>query len=127
MDKVNKKRRDIKFFSEKNQSLKVVHTEDARCYAKCLEDREEVVSYDVCVPLDAGALDRIDKINIRGDYFKQQWESDFQLIYANGTYGVREVVRPGDLEKLAEVEKLELSRRYWKLLGVNDWKVVVVK
>ena len=74
MDKVNKKRRDIKFFSEKNQLLKVVHTEDARCYAKYLEDREEVVGYDVCVSLDAGALDRIDKIDIRGDYFKQQWE-----------------------------------------------------
>ena len=85
MDKVNKKRREIKFFSEKNQSLEVVHTEDARCYAKYLEDREEVVSYDVCVPLDAGALERVDKVEIRTDYFRQTWESDFQLIYADGT------------------------------------------
>ena len=105
----------------------MVHTEDARAYAKYLEDREEVVSYDVCVPLDAGALQRVDKVEIRTDYFRQAWESDYQLIYANGTYGVREVVRPGELEKLAEVEKLELSRRYWKLLGVNDWKVVVIR
>ena len=127
MYKSGQKKRDIKFKSKKNDRVMLVHTEDARDYAKYLEDREEVVSYDVCVPLDAGALDRIDKIDIRGDYFKQQWESDFQLIYADGTYGVREVVKPGDLDKLAEVEKLELSRRYWKLLGVNDWKVVVIR
>ena len=64
----------------------VVHTEDARSYAKYLEERDEIVSYDVCVPLDPGALDRVDKVDIRGDYFRQQWESDFQLIYVDGAY-----------------------------------------
>ena len=105
----------------------VVHTEDARSYAKYLEERDEIVSYDVCVPLDPGALDRVDKVDIRGDYFRQQWESDFQLIYVDGTYGIREVIKPDDMEKLAEIEKLELSRRYWKLLGITDWKVVLVR
>ena len=119
MNKSGQKTRDIKFRSKKNERVMVVHTENARCYAKYLEDRDEVVSYDVCVYLNPGALDCIDRVDIRREYFKQQWESDFQLIHADGTFGIREVIKPGDLDKLSEVEKLELSRRYWKLLGVN--------
>lgn len=29
------------------------------------------------------------------------------------------------LEERPEVEKLELSRRYWAALGVSDWKIVI--
>ena len=127
MNRAGLKTRDIKYKSNKNDRVMVVHTEDARSYAKYLEERDEIVSYDVCVPLDPGALDRVDKVDIRGDYFRQQWESDFQLIYVDGTYGIREVIKPDDMEKLSEIEKLELSRRYWKLLGITDWKVVLVR
>ena len=30
------------------------------------------------------------------------------------------------LIKKADIQKLELSRRYWKRLDVDDWKVVVM-
>ncbi len=41
MDKPGKKVRDIRFFSEKNQKILIVHSEGARAYSKYLEDREE--------------------------------------------------------------------------------------
>ena len=34
-------------------------------------------------------------------------------------------ISASDLTKRAEVEKLELSRRYWAALGVHDWKIVI--
>lgn len=51
--------------------------------------------------------------------------SDFYIRHADGTAAVRELVSAADLTKRAEVEKLELSRRYWAALGVSDWKVVI--
>jgi hypothetical protein len=126
MDKPGKKVRDIRFFSEKNQKILIVHSEGARAYSKYLEDREEVESYEVGKLLDEGRLQMVSRVDIRGEYISQEWTSDFVLKYRDGITGVREIIRPSDLEKRAEVEKLELSRRYWTLMGVKDWKVVVL-
>ncbi len=126
MDKPGKKVRDIRFFSNKNQRIVIVHSEGARAFSKYLEDREEVESYEVGKVLDEGRLKTVSCVDIRGEYIKQEWSSDFVLKYKDGITGVREIIRPSDLEKRAEVEKLELSRRYWAMLGVVDWKVVVV-
>ena len=126
MDKSGKKVRDIRYFSEKNQKIMIVHSEGARAYSKYLEVREEVESYEVGKLLDEGRLLTIPRVDIRGEYRKQEWCSDFFIKYKDGITGVREIIRPSDLEKRAEVEKLELSRRYWAMLGVVDWKVVVL-
>ena len=126
MDKPGKKVRDIRFFSEKNQKILIVHSEGARAYSKYLEDREEVESYEVGKLLDEGRLHMVSRVDIRGEYISQEWTSDFVIKYQDGITGVREIIRPSDLEKRAEVEKLELSRRYWTLMGVKDWKVVVL-
>lgn len=126
MDKPGKKVRDIRFFSEKNQKILIVHSEGARAYSKYLEDREEVESYEVGKLLDEGRLQMVSRVDIRGEYISQEWTSDFVIKYQDGITGVREIIRPSDLEKRAEVEKLELSRRYWALMGVVDWKVVVL-
>ena len=126
MDKPGKKVRDIRFYSEKNQKIMIVHSERARAYSKYLEEREEVESYEVGKLLDEGRLLTIPRVDIRGEYRKQEWCSDFFIKYKDGITGVREIIRPSDLEKRAEVEKLELSRRYWAMLGVVDWKVVVL-
>ena len=126
MDKPGKKVRDIRFFSEKNQQIMIVHSEGARAYSKYLEDREEVESYEVGKHLDEGRLQMVSRVDIRGEYISQEWCSDFVIKYQDGVTGVREIIRPSDLEKRAEVEKLELSRRYWALMGVVDWKVVVL-
>ena len=38
---------------------------------------------------------------------------------------MREFADPKDFSKKAVVEKLELSRRYWAILDISDWKLVV--
>ena len=124
-DKVGKKTRDIAYHSGKNGGMVVVHSEAARAYSKYLEERPEVASYEACKQLDINRLDALQKTDIRGEYFREWWVSDFYIRHADGTASVRELVSAADLTKRAEVEKLELSRRYWAALSVNDWKVVI--
>ena len=125
MDRAGKKVRDISYHSGKNGGMAVVHSEAARAYSKYLEERPEVASYEACKPLDGTRLNGIQKTDIRGEYFKAQWTSDFFIRFSDGTTGVRELVSASDLTRRAEVEKLELSRRYWAALGVHDWKIVI--
>lgn len=125
MDKAGKKIRDIAYHSAKNGRMVVVHSEAARAYSKYLEERSEITSYETCKPLDINRLDAIQKTDIRGEYFREQWSSDFYICHADGTAAVRELVSAADLTRRSEVEKLELSRRYWAALGVVDWKVVI--
>ena len=124
-DKVGKKTRDIAYHSGKNGGMVVVHSEAARAYSKHLEERPEITAYEACKPLDINRLDALQKTDIRGEYFREWWVSDFYIRHADGTAAVRELVSAADLTKRAEVEKLELSRRYWAALSVNDWKVVI--
>lgn len=46
------------------------------------------------------------------------------MYFADGTAGIREIVREQQLKKRSVVEQLELSRRYWQAVGVHDWKIV---
>lgn len=125
MDRAGKRVRDIKFYSNKNSALTLVHSEGARAYTKYLEERPEVASYEACKALDLNRLNSLQKTDIRGEYFTQQWTSDFYIRYTDGTAAVREIVRADALTRRAEVEKLELSRRYWASLGVANWKIVI--
>ncbi len=125
MDRAGKRVRDIKFYSNKNKSLTLVHSEGTRAYAKYLEERPEVASYEACRALDPNRLNGLQKTDIRGEYFTQQWTSDFYIGFVDGTYAVREIVRADALTKKAEIEKLELSRRYWASLGIANWKIVI--
>lgn len=125
MDRAGKKVGDISYHSPKTGGMVVVHSEAARAYSKYLEERPEVVSYEVCKPLDAARLNSVQKTDIRGEYFKGQWTSDFCIRFTDGTTGVRELVSASGLTRRSEVEKLELSRRYWAALGIADWKIVI--
>ena len=125
MDKAGKKTRDIAYHSAKNGGMVTVHSEAARAYSRYLEERQEITAYEACKPLDVNRLDAIQKTDIRGEYFRERWVSDFYLQFNDGTAAVRELVSAADLTKRAEVEKLELSRRYWAALGVVDWMVVI--
>lgn len=126
MDKAGKKTRDIKFYSEKNKHMVTVHSREARAFAKYLESMEQVSSYEAGVALEPARLRLISKVDIRGEYFEQQWESDFCIKYDDGTAAVREIAVENFSSKRAEIEKLELSRRYWRSMGVLDWKIVRV-
>ena len=125
MDRAGKKVRDIAYHSAKNGGMVTVHSEAARAYSKYLEERQEITSYEACKPLDVNRLGTLQKTDIRGEYFREQWSSDFYICHADGTTAVRELVSAADLTKRAEIEKLELSRRYWAALGVVDWMVVI--
>lgn len=126
MDKTESKYRDIQFYSEKNQMLISVHTRDAKTYADILEDSPNVAGYQCLQPLDPAFLGEISRLGIRPDYFEAAWASDFRIENADGSISIREVVPAEHLTRRASVEKLELSRRYWKRLDVDDWKVVVM-
>ena len=127
MEKANPKAREYRFFSQKNQKMVCLHSEQALAYARYLEDRLWVAAYNACVPLEL--TDQIDPWGIRSLYFKTAWVSDFRLVYADGRQAVRELVRREDLKKQAVIERLELSRRYWTGVAEShpvEWKVEVV-
>lgn len=124
MDKSGRKTRDIKFYSKKNEAMVIVHSKEARAYTKYLEDMEHVSSYVAGKAIDPVRLQMVSKVDIRGDYFKQSWESDFYVLFDEGTVAVRELTTAEALSKRAEIEKLELSRRYWNSVGVTNWKII---
>jgi len=127
MRKSGKKYRDIKFLSTKNGGeVLLVHSDQARKYARKLEEDPNVKSYSVCKALSPERINMIQKVDIRKAYFEQQWESDFYVVYSDTSVGIREIATEEDLKKRAEIEKLELSRRYWKAAGVTNWKIVIV-
>lgn len=126
MDKTESKYRDIQFYSEKNEALMSVHSRDVKIYADILENSPHVVKYKCILPLEPGFMEEVSRLGIRPEYFNTAWASDFWIENADGTTGIREVVPAVQLVKRATVEKLELSRRYWKQLDVGDWKIVVM-
>jgi hypothetical protein len=127
MQKAGEKARDIQFFSKKNNALVCVHSEEAKAFTRYLEEMDEVVSYKANIPWDNVRLELVSRVDIRKDYFQQQWTSDFCLVYADGSIGVREVIRSKQMEKRATVERLELSRRYWAGQHIRDWKIIVME
>ena len=52
MEKANPKAREYRFFSQKNQKMVCLHSEQALAYARYLEDRLWVAAYEACVPLE---------------------------------------------------------------------------
>jgi len=127
MHKSGVKRRDIKYLSRKNEDkIYIVHSDDARKFARQLEEDKSVESYSVCKSLEQERLAQISKIDIRKEFFEQAWESDFYIVYTTKSVAIREICSSSCLTKHSEIVKLELSRRYWASVGVSDWKVVVI-
>ena len=126
MDKAGIKTRDIRFFSGKNNQIICIHSKWARDYAKYLEQQPWVQSYQAVVPLEPDYMQYVSPIDIRSLYFKSEWATDFLIRFVDGRKGVRELVHREDLTKRAMVERLELSRRYWAVRDIDEWKVVLV-
>lgn len=125
MEKAGVRTRDIQFFSEKNQRMVCVHSRRARDFAKYLERQPWVASYETCVPLDLDRFRNVNPVDIRREYLSLQWTTDFLIRTADGQTSVREFADTADFTKKAVIEKLELSRRYWTVLDVSDWKLVI--
>lgn len=126
MEKAGVKTRDIQFFSHKNNQMVCVHSRWARDYAKYLEEQAWVERYEAGVPLELERFSHVNPVGIRAGYFEQQWESDFLLHYPDGRCGIRELAVAEDLSKQAALERLEFSRRYWSILDITDWKIVLI-
>ena len=45
----------------------------------------------------------------------------------NDEVAIRELITKADLRKKAEMEKLEISRRYWNVAHVADWGIVLIE
>ena len=125
MEKVGNRYRDIRFYSEKNGEMVSVHSYEAKKYAGKLENDEGVKSFKANVELE-GFQDKISLAGIRKLYRECSWTSSFLLEKVDGGVAVREVVGADALEKRSELEKLELSRRYWTAAHVDDWSIVQI-
>lgn len=125
MNKAALKTRDFQWWSAKNNALIRVHSQAARDYGKWLEGQPQVEAFEAGKALELERLPHVTPTGIRKLYFQTQWCSDFYIRFADGRIGVRELAPSAALDKQAEVEKLELSRRYWAAMSITDWKVVL--
>lgn len=125
MHKDKVRTRDIYFFSQKSNQMMCVHSERAREHARRLEEDGGVESYEVNVQLNIDQYPYLSAVDIRASYFQTQWTSDFMVRYRDGRREIQEIVNVEDLKKRAVIEKLELSRRYWELMQVSKWRVVL--
>lgn len=125
MKKSEKRRREIRFYSKKNEQIVVVHTEREKKYAEILEKKGDVQSYEANAMLDMSKYIHVQRLSIRNSYFAVQWSSDFLLHYTDGRIGIRELLSLDDLMKPSIQQQLEFSRRYW-LQQAFDWKIVIM-
>ena len=126
MTKTSLKTRDFQWWSAKNGTLIRVHSQTARDYGKWLEGQPDAEAFEAQKALELERLPHVSPTGIRKLYFQTQWCSDFYIRFADGRIGVRELTASAALDKQAEVEKLELSRRYWAAMDITDWKVVLI-
>ncbi len=125
MEKAGIRTRDIQFYSSKNQAIVCVHSRKARDFARWLENQPWVSSYETCVPLDLDRFQNVNPVDIRKEYLSIEWTTDFVIHTADGKSAIREFIDEKDFTKKAVIEKLELSRRYWSVLDIADWKLVI--
>ena len=57
-------------------------------------------------------------------FTREEEKEELEKLYARRKE-IREIISAEQLRKRAEVEKLELSRRYWNGLDIDDWRIVV--
>lgn len=126
MKKAKRRQREIHFNSPKCKRIICVNDTAEKEYALKLESDEQVVSYEENVLLDKKNFNYINRVGIRTAYFGLDWKTDFLIRKVNGALAVCELVRQGDLDKVTVLEQLELSRRYWEVNGVSDWKIILI-
>ncbi len=122
--KKNANTREITFYSQKCKSVVSVFGKAAKSLADKLENDENILHYTSKIAFETNASG-IPIIGIRQSYIKEQWLSDFSVELIDGAIYIIEAIDAEDLKKKSEVEKLELSRRYWNSKGIK-WKLYVV-
>lgn len=117
--------REITFFSKKCGCVISVFGSETRALAEKLENDGGVLRYESGIPLLINPSE-IPLIGIRTSYLKEDWVSDFSVETIEGEILIIEAIAESKLKKKSEVEKLELSRRYWISKGAK-WKVYIVE
>lgn len=123
MNKKLFKGREYTFMSCKNNCPVTVIGEAARLAATKLESDERICSYQTKV-LWESCFYLLNSKGIRKTYLEGEWTSDFLIQFLDGTELVLETISEKALFKLSEIEKLELSKRYWSERGIQ-WAVFV--
>ena len=86
-----------------------------------LEDDEGVKSFRMNVLIDGGIIPP------RSSWQpKEPFMTDFLIEYIDHV-AVREAVAREQLNRVSVLEKLDYSRRFWRLQGIEDWGLVVDK
>lgn len=124
MTKAGNKTRDLSFMSAKNGRTMTVHTEQAMQYAMRLDNDPAVSSYVTNHPLEQDKIEP--EQGVRKQYYETQWTTDFVVMFADGTMGVRELVTKNKLSQRSEIEKLQLSQSYWQKITAG-WKIVITQ
>ena len=124
MTKAGNKTRDLSFMSAKNGRTMTVHTEQAMQYAMRLENDPAVSSYVTNHPLEQDKIEP--EQGVRKQYYETQWTTDFVVMFADGTMGVRELVTKNKVSQRSEIEKLQLSQSYWQKITAG-WKIVITQ
>ena len=115
--------REITFYSKKNKKTISVFGKAARALADRLECDDEVIGYISKVPMGINTSE-VPLFGIRQSYIGQLWISDFAVALAGRRTRIIEAITAKELGKRAEVEKLELSRRYWSQKGI-EWRLYI--
>lgn len=129
MNRMMKNQRNIKFFSEKNDAALTVCSERMKHYASLLENDYYVIAYRVHEAFNMSELSSVGSIDIRTEYMDVEapaWASDFWIEFEDGSRAIRELVDETMLKQRSFLERLELSRRYWAVRNITDWKAVVI-
>ena len=127
MKKAKKRQREIRFHSPKCGRLICINSYAEQAYANVLEADEQVEGFEENYCLNTERFQNIDPVGIRSSYFDQEWKTDFLVHKKDGSHAVRELVRGDELTRNTVLEQLELSRRYWEVEGVSDWKIILVE
>lgn len=125
MKKKGLKARAIKFYSKKNEQIIVTYSNEEKEYVKRLDLDDLVRGYTTNFELDNIKVKELKDAGIRKSYFDISWMTDLKIVKHDGSIAIREFVNKEDLMKKANIEKLELSRRYWNSFQINDWKIVL--
>lgn len=90
--------------------------------ARMLNADPSVIHIQCNIPL---SLDEIpaDDLNLPSETYT----TDFVIHFADGKAAVREAVFRSHLSRPSVAERLELSRRYWRQQGIDDWGIIIDK
>lgn len=90
--------------------------------ARMLNADPSIVQIECNIPLQ---LDEIpaDDLNLPSETYT----TDFVIHFTDGTTAVREAVFRSHLSRPSVAERLELSRRYWRQQGIDDWGIIIDK